>query len=55
MVIGFTERSQTVSEGMAPPGFDVFQLLIAVATLRTAERERYSALKRPPVQLLWSQ
>ena len=39
MVIGFTERSQTVSEGMTEPGFDVWLLPINVATLRTAERE----------------
>ena len=26
MVIGFTERSRTVSESMAPPGADTFQL-----------------------------
>ena len=39
MVIGFTERSLTVSEGIAPPWYDVFPLLIEVATLRTAERE----------------
>ena len=39
MIIGFTERSQTVSEGMTDPGFDVFVLPIEVSTLRTAERE----------------
>ena len=39
MVIGFTERSWTVSEGMAPPGFELFTILIEVTTLRTAERE----------------
>ena len=36
MVIGFTERSQTVSEGQEP-GL-VFQLMLGVSTLRTAER-----------------
>ena len=39
MLIGFTERSRTVSEGMTESGFDVFQLLIEVATLRTDRRE----------------
>ena len=38
MIIGFTQRSQTVSESMALPG-GVFPLSIDVATLRTAERE----------------
>ena len=38
MIIGFTQRSQTVSESMALPG-SVFPLSIDVATLRTAERE----------------
>ena len=36
MVIGFTEKSQTVSEGQEP-GL-VFQLMLSVSTLRTAER-----------------
>ena len=39
MIIGFTERSRTVSERQAPPGVDVFPLPIDVATLRRAERE----------------
>ena len=39
MVIGFTERSRTVSESMAPPGVDTFQLLIPLSTLRRAERD----------------
>ena len=39
MLIGFTERFRTVSEGMAESGFDVFRLLINVATLRTDRRE----------------
>ena len=39
MVIGFTERSQTVSESMAPPGADTFHLLLPLATLRRAERD----------------
>ena len=38
MIIGFTQRSQTVSESMALPR-SVFPLSIDVATLRTAERE----------------
>ena len=39
MVIGFTERSRTISESMAPPGVDTFQLLIPLSTLRRAERD----------------
>ena len=39
MIIGFTERRRTVSEGGAPSGEDFFPLLIPLATLRTAERE----------------
>ena len=38
MVIGFTERRRTVSEGQVP-GVDEFPLQIAVATLRVSERE----------------
>ena len=38
MIIGFTERIQTVSEGDIP-GVDVFQLQINVASLRTSESE----------------
>ena len=38
MVIGFTERRRTVSEGLFP-GFDKFQLQIDVATLRVSQRE----------------
>ena len=38
MVIGFTERMQTVSEGLFP-GVDEFSLEINVATLRVSERE----------------
>ena len=38
MVIGFTERRQTVSEGQVP-GVDEFPLQIDVATLRVSERE----------------
>ena len=38
MIIGFTSRSQTVSEGDAPPGSDFNLLTIAVATERTSER-----------------
>lgn len=38
MTIGFTTRSQTVSEGDAPPG-DLFQVLIDIATLRTSEMD----------------
>ena len=38
MIIGFTERRRTVSEGGALSGLDTF-LPIPLATLRTAERE----------------
>ena len=38
MIIGFTTRSQTVSEGDAPPGQDFNFLRIDVATERTSER-----------------
>ena len=38
MVIGFTERRRTVSEGLVP-GVDEFPLQIDVATLRVSERE----------------
>ena len=38
MIIGFTQRSQTVSEGDAPSKSDFFQLSIDVATERTSER-----------------
>ena len=39
MVIGFTERRRTVSEGQVP-GVDEFQLEIDVAALRVSEWER---------------
>ena len=39
MIIGFTQRTQTVSESMALPGEESFPLPIHVATLRTAEIE----------------
>ena len=38
MIIGFTERIRTVSEGQEP-GVDLFQLEINLASARTAERE----------------
>ena len=38
MIIGFTTRSQTVSEGDAPPNSDFNRLMIPVATERTSER-----------------
>ena len=38
MVIGFTERRRTVSEGLVP-GVDEFPLAIDIATLRVSERE----------------
>ena len=37
MVIGFTQRIRTVSEG-AVPGVDLFQLQINVSSMRPAER-----------------
>ena len=37
MVIGFTQRIRTVSEG-AVPGVDFFQLQINVSSMRPAER-----------------
>ena len=39
MIIGFTQRTQRVSESMAQLGEESFPLPIHVATLRTAERE----------------
>ena len=45
MIIGFTQRTQRVSESMALPGEESFPLPIHVATLRTAERE-YSMIFR---------
>ena len=39
MIIGFTQRTQTVSESIALPREESFPLPIHVATLRTAERE----------------
>ena len=45
MIIGFTQRTQRVSESMALPGEESFPLPIHVATLRTAERE-YSLIFR---------
>ena len=38
MIIGFTQRIRTVSEGQVP-GVDLFQLQINVESVRTAERE----------------
>ena len=39
MVIGFTERRRTVSEGIVPEGDDEFRLTYPVAALRTSERD----------------
>ena len=39
MIIGFTERIRTVRESDADEGFDLFQLVINVSSVRTAERE----------------
>ena len=38
MIIGFTERRRTVSEGIVPSGFDEFRLTYDVAALRISER-----------------
>ena len=38
MIIGFTERVRTVPEN-GIDGFDIYQLLVHVATLRTSERD----------------
>ena len=38
MIIGFTSRSRTVSEGDAPPGSEFNRLMIDVATERISER-----------------
>ena len=45
MVIGFTERKRTVSEGHVP-GVEEFPLEIDVATLRVSEREHWPMLFR---------
>ena len=45
MIIGFTQRRQTVSESDVLPGDDFAQLQIDVATLRQSERE-YGMLYR---------
>ena len=45
MIIGFTSRSQTVSEGDAPPGSDFNNLTIDVATERTSERSHTIAFR----------
>ena len=39
MIIGFTERRRTVSEGIVPEGEDEFRLTYDVAALRTSERD----------------
>ena len=39
MIIGFTERRRTVSEGIVPQGDDEFRLTYDVAALRTSERD----------------
>ena len=39
MIIGFTERRRTVSEGIVPEGLDEFRLTYPVAALRTSERD----------------
>ena len=39
MIIGFTERRRTVSEGIVPEGEDEFRLIYDVSALRTSERD----------------
>ena len=39
MIIGFTERRRTVSEGIVPQGDDEFRLTYPVAAMRTSERD----------------
>ena len=39
MIIGFTERRRTVSEGIVPDGEDEFRLTYPVAALRISERD----------------
>ena len=39
MIIGFTERRRTLSEGIVPEGEDEFRLTYPVAALRTSERD----------------
>ena len=39
MIIGFTERRRTVSEGIVPEGEDEFRLTYPVAALRISERD----------------
>ena len=39
MIIGFTERRRTVSEGIVPAGEDEFRLTYPLAALRTSERD----------------
>ena len=45
MIIGFTERQRTVSEGIVPDGEDEFQLTYPVAALRTSERDHLMAFR----------
>ena len=39
MIIGFTERQRTVSEGIVPQGDDEFRLTYDVAAMRISERD----------------
>ena len=45
MIIGFTERRRTVSEGIVPEGEDEFRLTYPVAALRTSERDHLMAFR----------
>ena len=44
MIIGFTERMRTISEA-EDPTMELFQIRIALATLRTAEREHAMTIR----------
>ena len=41
MVIGFTQRTMTVSESDAADGIELFAINISVAIQRTSERDQY--------------
>lgn len=45
MTIGFTTRSQTVSEGDAPSGVDLFSVIIEVEAERSSERDHTVVLR----------
>ena len=45
MIIGFTERRRTVSEGIVPEGEDEFRLTYNVSALRTSERDHLMTIR----------